>query len=265
MTTLDLSHARRNAQGRLWVDAIDGADVDLDALIDDSAQQLAGGDLPPDAGDDAPTPPTIGARLDALLAHLRAASGRDIAFAIGGVVLLAIVFSAAVRGAPAPTKSSAPTAAPTVLPTVAPTPALQAAYDAPGGVLLGTIPLTSTLAYQHSGYPGWAGVAWQGGVVWVETSAQVGQLPDLAPPPTARPRSVAGAPVEAPAPAQPPACDPTVNPRYVVELDLSPIGRVRGVSCESQAEAAANADALRAAMLATADAADEPAPTPSAR
>lgn len=60
------------------------------------------------------------------------------------------------------------------------------------------------------------------------------------PPPTAE---VVYVPVE-------PPCDPMVNPRYVVELDLSPFGRARGVSCNSQEEAAANAEAQAAQVRA---------------
>lgn len=52
----------------------------------------------------------------------------------------------------------------------------------------------------------------------------------------------------------PPACDPFTNPRYVVAIDLSPIGSVRGVSCVSQEEATANANQLAADMRATAEA-----------
>jgi hypothetical protein len=51
----------------------------------------------------------------------------------------------------------------------------------------------------------------------------------------------------------PPACEPAVNPRFAVEIDLSPIGRVRGVSCTSQEEAQANADRLAAEMRAAAE------------
>jgi hypothetical protein len=43
------------------------------------------------------------------------------------------------------------------------------------------------------------------------------------------------------------------NPRYTVHLDVSPIGSVTGVSCASLEDATANAEALRAAMLATAE------------
>lgn len=152
-----------------------------------------------------------------------------------------------------PTQAPAPTAAPTLAPS--PTIATQAAYAAPGGALLGTIPQTATLAYQHSGYPGWAGVAHDSGIVWVETNAPIASLPDLAPPPTLRPAPPRPAPAAAPVEA----CDPLVNPRYTAPRQVDPIGSVIGVSCTSQAEAEANADALAAAMLATADAPERPA------
>ena len=44
-----------------------------------------------------------------------------------------------------------------------------------------------------------------------------------APPPTPEPIII----------VQPPPCDPLVNPRYTVHLDVSPIGSVTGVSCNS--------------------------------
>lgn len=170
------------------------------------------------------------------------------------VALIALIQSFSPRPTPrsAPTAAPQPTQAPTV--TIAPTIVLQDAYDAPGGALLGTIPQTATLAYQHSAWPGWAGVAHDGAIVWVETSAAIGGLVDLAPPPTPRPAPRVTAPVVAPAavPA-PPACDVFTNPRYVVEIDLSPIGKVRGVSCNSQEEAEANAAMLAADMRATAE------------
>jgi hypothetical protein len=84
--------------------------------------------------------------------------------------------------------------------------------------------------------------------------------------PTAAPTTTPEPPTETPAPPptpepviiiQEPPCDPTINPRYVVELDLSPLGRARGVSCNSQEEAAANAEAQAALVRA----AFEPTPT----
>lgn len=57
-----------------------------------------------------------------------------------------------------------------------------------------------------------------------------------------------------PTPVPPPPCDPQVNPRFVVQLDVPPYGRVTGWSCESAEEAERNAQALRQSMLATAEA-----------
>lgn len=213
-------------------------------------------------------------------APARRSFGRlELAGAAAGLLLAAILIAALNTFAPAPAPRLAPTAtiAPTAAPTTLPTPVLQDAYASPGGALLGGIPLTATLAYQHSAWPGWAGVAWQGGVIWVQTDRDLAGLPDLAPPPTRAPpiRPPVEAPAAAPpAPAEPAAvCDPLVNPPYVVKVAVTgehgePLGSATGVSCESQAEAETNAamlaDQVRA-TFATAEAADRPQPTPSAR
>lgn len=85
-------------------------------------------------------------------------------------------------------------------------------------------------------------------------------LPTRTPAPTATPEPPTAVPTQPPTPTpepviiiQPPPCDPLVNPRFTVHLDVSPIGSVTGVSCNSLEEATANAEALRAAMLATAE------------
>lgn len=78
-------------------------------------------------------------------------------------------------------------------------------------------------------------------------------------PPTSTPRPT-DTPVPAPTPELPsqepiiiiqsPPCDPLVNPRFVVRLDLPPYGSATGVSCSSLEEAQANADAYAAQVLA---------------
>lgn len=179
-----------------------------------------------------------------------------VSVAITALVLAAWVASEWLRPVPS-TAHQAPvaTAAPTVAPTIIPTPLQQTAYASPDGAQLGTIPLTATVTYQHSAYPGWAGVQWQGAIVWVQTKEETGNLIDLAPPPTVVPRPPAPpiAPVVVP-PAR--ACDPMVNPIFVIEQDVTgpkgePLGHVRGVSCNSQEEAQANADSLAAQVRAT--------------
>jgi hypothetical protein len=57
-------------------------------------------------------------------------------------------------------------------------------------------------------------------------------------------------PIFAPMPTP---CDPVTAP-YQVKRQVFPIGSVVGVSCESAAEAQANADSLAARMIATATA-----------
>lgn len=186
--------------------------------------------------------------------------------AITTLVLTAWVTMEWLRPAPASTTHAAPTAAPVATPSPIPhppSPVPQDAYDAPGGSLLGTIPLSATIAYQHSGFPGWGGVWWDGGVKWVETTQDVAGLVDLAPPPTAQPRAPSAPPSFVPAAAPvPPSldqpCDPQTNPRYTSPLEVAPIGRVVGASCVSQADADANALALANAMRATAKAEQEP-------
>lgn len=49
-----------------------------------------------------------------------------------------------------------------------------------------------------------------------------------------------------------PPCNPEVNPRFSVHIDLSPLGSVTGVSCDSLAEAQTNANRLADDMRATA-------------
>jgi hypothetical protein len=71
--------------------------------------------------------------------------------------------------------------------------------------------------------------------------------PTITPAPSATEEPTA-APIVAPA-ATP--CDPLTAP-YQVKREISPIGRVVGVSCTSAAEAQANADSLAAQMIATA-------------
>jgi hypothetical protein len=196
---------------------------------------------------------------------------------VGGLVIATALIAAMNAFWPAPAPRPAPTASaapPTPMPTALPTPPAQPAYDAPAGAELGTIPLTATIVYQHSAYPHWGGVAWQGHVVWVQTSADISTLPDLAPPPTQRAApSVPPAEAPAPAPAAPAACEPTVNPAYVVKVAVigahgEPLGSATGVSCVSQEEAQANAEMYAAQVRSTAATADAPphgAPTASAR
>jgi hypothetical protein len=86
-------------------------------------------------------------------------------------------------------------------------------------------------------------------------------LADLAPQPTPIVVYIAVEPTEPPTaepkiiyvevPAAPPPCDPS-NPPFVVEQDVfdgsTPIGHVTGTSCDSQADARANAEQLAEAM-----------------
>jgi hypothetical protein len=217
---------------------------DTTVFADTLASTMDAVRAPDDQVDDAsavdPRAPLTLTRLDAL--------------ALVAGLLLATVLIAALNTfwpAPAPrlpaTTAPAATAAPTrAAPTA--TPALQQAYDAPAGAVLASVPLTVSLRYQHSGYPGWAGVDWHGAIVWVRTSASVVDLQDLAPPtpaPTATP---------APVPTAVP-CDPA-DPPFVVRLEVAPLGTVFGTSCTSSAQAQAHAEQLRDAMIvqATADA-----------
>lgn len=167
------------------------------------------------------------------------------------VALIGLLNSLAPAPAPRlPTATAAPTSAPTAAPS--PTVAVQNAYDAPGGALLGVVPVTVTFQYRQSGYPGWAGFDWDGGVVWVRADdAPPGALERLTDLATPTPRPVTAPPVEAPqvAPAAAP-CDPAVNPRYTVHIDLSPLGSATGVSCVSEEEARTNAEAQAAQVRA---------------
>jgi hypothetical protein len=184
----------------------------------------------------------------------------EIASVVGGVLLtvavIVVLRSATLTPMPQTTPTAAPTAAPTM--TIAPTIATQGAYASPDGTMLGTVPLTATLAYRY-GDSEWGGIEHDGAVIWVkvENATRLTSLPDLAPP-TPRPvpsRPPIEAPQAAPAPL---ACDPQINPRYIVAIDLSPLGSVRGVSCESQEEAAQNAEQLAAEMIAAASSAPAP-------
>lgn len=122
-----------------------------------------------------------------------------------------------------------------------------AAYAAPNGALLGPIPADMVATYRHSDYPGWAGVNWQGKVVWTRRPAP-DTLPDLAKPtpaPTVE-RVYVEVPVE-------PACDQETNPRYTAQQDVyatdgRPLGQVVGKSCESQEAAQQNANDLANTM-----------------
>jgi hypothetical protein len=188
---------------------------------------------------------------------------REAAALVGGLILAVAaiaalnVFGSAQAPVTRPPAVSQPTQAPTVAPS--PTIATQDGYASPEGARLGTVPLTSSVSFQHSDYPGWGGIAWENGtIIWVETDRQgLVSLPDLAPPPTRAPAPGVEAPVVAPAPIE--ACDPQVNPRYTAPRDVVPIGSVVGVSCTSQAEAEANGDMLAAEMRAAA----QPSPTPA--
>lgn len=152
--------------------------------------------------------------------------------------------------APAVPPTAAPAGASLALPTEAPAAteatATMLAYAAPEGAQLGPIDASATIEYQHSEYPQWGGVRWQGAIVWVKTHA-IGQLlglPDLARP-TPKPTPVYVY-VE-------PACDVATNPRYVAQIDVSdargvPLGQASGASCDSQAEAQARAEAHAAEM-----------------
>jgi hypothetical protein len=190
----------------------------------------------------------------------------EIAGIVGGVVLAASLIAALNVFAPAPGPVARPTAtaAATAAATIAPTPtmALQNAYASPEGALMGSLPLTSTLRYQHSGYPGWAGIEHDGAIVWVrvEDAGQLVSLPDLKPAPTSIPRP-AQRPVEAPQAAPAPvveSCD-SLNPPYQVRQQVGGLGHVVGFSCSSAEEAQANADMLAAQMRAAA----QPSPTPA--
>lgn len=188
---------------------------------------------------------------------------------VGGLILAAILIAALNTFWPeraphlaSPTAAPRPTAAPTIRPT--PTMATQAAYDAPGGSLMGGVPLTSTISFQDSAHPGWGGIEWENDtVVWVQTGEQgLVSLPDLRPIPTREP-APPQQPVAVPA-AAPVVCTfsnaPYVAVREVV-IDGIPVEQVRAASCVSQAEAGAKADALHDQVLAEATAAAAPAPT----
>ena len=186
-----------------------------------------------------------------------------VASLVGGLVLaLALVALASRSGPLARTDHRPPTtdhpadelaAPPSAVPAATAQSAQVAAYAAPGGAQLGPIDANAPIAYRHSDYPEWGGVRWQGAIVWVKTDAQLGKLPDLA------------RPTPAPTPVYvyvEPPCDPTVNPRYVAQIDVSvdgrPLGQVTGQSCDSQAAAQADAETQAAAMRASA-----PTPCPT--
>lgn len=126
---------------------------------------------------------------------------KEIAGAVGAG-LAAVALLVLLRGAPTERPAATVTIRPTavapaavVLPTAAPT-ALpqQAAYAAPDGALLGTVPAGLPAAYRY-GSAGWAGVLWQGAIVWVRADAgTLAGLPDLKPQPTAAPVWSAPAP-----------------------------------------------------------------------
>ena len=225
-------------------------------------------------------PAASGEAAASILPTIRWSFTRTELISMACAVIMLVIFVAfeVTRPAPSATTRSVSTAPPlpqpTAAPTLTPTPPQQDAYAAPNGALLGTIPQTVTLVYQHSRYPGWGGVEWEGGIVWIQTTADVATLPDLAPPtlrpapqlpsaPASAPQAApAVAPDAPPAPAEP-GCDPQVNPRYTSPLRVDPIGSVTGVSCVSQGDADANAvllaEQLRASV-ATADAADDVPP-----
>ncbi len=152
---------------------------------------------PSEQADEAPARPGLGRK--------------ELAGAVGGLVLAIILIAALNTFAPAPaprivpTATIAPTRAP--LPTPAPTVALQEAYAAPGGAVLGTVPQTVTLRYQNSAYPGWGGFDWDGGIKWVRAdAAQLAGLEDLAPPtPPPPPAYVPAPPIVEDAPPPAPA------------------------------------------------------------
>lgn len=115
----------------------------------------------------------------------------ELAGIVGGLVLAVALIAGlnAFWPTPAPAPRPIPTVLPptvvpipTALPTLAPTPMQQDAYAAPDGALMGTIPLSATLVYQDSAHPGWGGISWDGGVVWVRTGQALAALPDLAEP-----------------------------------------------------------------------------------
>jgi hypothetical protein len=232
----------RDAAGQIAGFAAPGEQSQFAALLDDTMTATGAAAAPPTAEPAEPIRPQLGAHTYAQLAG-----------ALGIITLMIVAALLAFRSGaePAPPVTTRATA-PAEQPTVAPAAAQVDAYAAPDGALLGPIPADTPLHYRHSDFPEWAGVDWQGKVVWIK-SEPAADLPDLRPRPPA-----AAAPAAAPAPQiiyvepSPVPCDPQVNPLYSVQEDVydgaRPIGQVVGVSCESQADAQANADAAAAAM-----------------
>lgn len=97
------------------------------------------------------------------------------------------------------------------LPTATPV-ALAVAYAEAEGAQLGEVPIPVDFAYRDSRHPGWAGVEWNGQVVWFPVDGDTSHLSDLAPPqviPTAPPvLAVQNQSV----PAQPIACFDRAEP-----------------------------------------------------
>lgn len=215
---------------RLWKQA-GGDESQFAALLADTMQAVGATPAPA-----AEQPAEIQAKLPASTYRQLAGAGAFVALA-----LLALYITLR----PGATQPSAP-AMPTIAPagagqpgaSVAPTeaPATVMAYAAPNGAALGPIPADSTITYRY-GDSSWGGVDWHGRVVWIQADhAPPDSYPDLAPVWAAPAPAVIEVPIAVP-------CLP-----YVVEMDVlqngAPIGHVTGRSCDSQAAAQANADAL---------------------
>jgi hypothetical protein len=154
---------------------------------------------------------------------------------------LLITIVSVTTGITVPTSAAAPTEAPVIIiatatmapPTPKALPTVQA-YAAPNGTKLGEIPADSAAAYQDSRNPGWAGVEWEGQIVWVRTDADTSSLRDLAPPPTQKA-------------AKEPHLIVVTQTCYTSTLNVYDargyhIGIAEGHSCESQEAANANAE-----------------------
>ena len=234
------------------------------------------------ARSDAPETPTEQARRTRTLTNRRGAEvsaapasstslGRKEIAGIVGAVLLVLIAIAVINVLPQPSPSTdkgqgttGPAAAlaeqpPSAAPAATDAPAQVDAYAAPDGQLLGPIDASAKPAYRHSQHPGWAGVRWQGAIVWVKVDQPLDELPDLAKP-TPAPTPIV---VERIVEVEPPCS--LDNPRYTAQLDVSlhgrPLGQATGASCDSQAEAQERAEATAAEMRA--NAAPPPAPCPT--
>lgn len=156
------------------------------AILDESLQATG---ATPDA-DEPPAQPPLSRRQVALLV---------------GAALILVAALAALLAQPETPPAVPPTAAPTIVPSPLLTPPPEVrhvtAYAAPGGTVLGPIPVGASPIARYG--DGWVQVAWDGGAVWVEAAAD-STLPDLAPPTAA---TAAPAPIAAP---PPPTAEPLV-------------------------------------------------------